>query len=485
MPALLPAVPIDVALFPAEGDRPGSWKVLHADGTVLFETSEEDTARGRLALLRQLAQTRMGAGHKVTGSDMLTMFPPTAPAPLLLTTLSSEQLTREDVFDSVSQTWKMTNVEVFRSGAALKLAGKEGTILKFVPDDVHAFVEAFDALGWQPPLKIGHDAEQPIVLEQLKAIGRVTALRAAKVKGHDGLDELGLFADLDKVPAALRDAIGDGRLYQRSIEFWTDYVPKPDGKGKFHRVLKAVSLLGDLPAVRGMPPLEIAPAKFAAEGQSETATTQETPAPMSDPTPKTGAGTVIQMSTEEYEKLKQTGESAKSEAARLTAENTEMQKRLARLEIDRRTEGATSAAARLRVEGKITPAQEQNVVEVLKSLDDDKADAVTITTLGADGKSAESKKSQRGALLSLLDSFPKHSNAPGAPSSKGPKSQPNALAASFDAMNAEERSKVEAALGEKYAAESKAKTVPELLAAYARARKDLVDGKVDAATVTA
>lgn len=476
--SLLPVVPIDVALFPAEGDRPGAWKVLHSDGTVLFETTEEDTARGRLATLRQLAQTRMAAGHKVSGSDMATMFPPTAPAPLLLTTLSSESLMREDVFDSPSQTWRMSNVQVFRSGAALKLVGKEGKILTFVPDDVHAFVEAFDALGWQPPLKIGHGIEQPIVLEQLKSIGRVTALRAAKVKGLNGLDELGLFADLDKVPEALHDAIRDGRLYQRSIEFWTDYVPKPDGSGLFHRTLKAIALLGaELPAVGGMPPLDVAPARFSTEGPSETALTQETEDPMPDPAAKA----VVQLSAEEYEKLKQTGESAKSEAARLTAENTDLQKRVVRLEIDRRTEGATGAAARLRDAGKITPAQEPFVLELLKSLDDDKKDAVVVT-LSTEKGTVESKHSQRGALLSLIDSFPKHPNAPGAPGTKGPHA-PTTLAAGFEALNAEKQSEAVATLGEKYAVEAKAATPAARLSAYERAQKDLVDGKVDVATV--
>lgn len=485
--SLLPAVPIDVALHPAADGKPGSWKVQHEDGTLLFESTDENAARDRLDLLRQMAQTRIAAGHKVTGADLTTLFPPTAPAPLLLTTLSSEDLKREDVFDPESKTWTMANVEIFRTGKALKLSGKEGRILEFVPDDVTAFVEAFDALGWTPPLKIGHETEQPIVLEQLPTIGRVVALRTAKVKGLNGLDELGLFADWTKVPDALHAAIRDGRLFQRSIEFWTDHVPRPDGGGKFHRVLKAVSLLGDLPAVRGMPPLDVAPAKFSAAGPSETATVStETDSPMDTP-PKPGAGTVITLSVEDYEKQKQALESAKTEAERLSAENKALSTRVSRLEVDRRTESATASASRLRDSGKITPAQEQNVVEILKSLDDEKTDAVTVTTLGADGKSQETKKSQRGALLSLLDSMPKHPNAPGSPASRGNRKDPAGVLPGdgFATLSFEDQKKAVAALGEKYAEETKAKTNADRLACYERAEKDLSAGKVEAATVLA
>lgn len=479
-------VPIDVSFIAPDGGKPGAWKVLHADGTELFSCAVEMTARKRCDALRDLAKIRLQAGHQVTGQDMLTLFPPTAPAPLVMGALSATELMREDVLDAASNTWTMRNVEIFRSGTALKCVAGAWKTLSFTADDVTHFVEAFAALGWQPPVKIGHGEDQAIVLAQLPALARVTGVRSAKVKDPAGADQLGLFADLAKVPTALRDAIRDGRLFQRSIEFWTDQIPRPDGTGKFARALKAVALLGsDLPAVPGMPPIDIAPTPFAA-GATDTTVTLTMEIPQMDPTNK-GAATVIQLSGEEYEKLKQSAESNKAEAERLKAEQLADRQRIAKLEADRRVESATSLASRLRDSGKITPAQEPLVLEILKGLDDDKKDAVVVTLSTKDG-TAESKSSQRAAFLSLLESFPKHPGAPSAGSTKGGAAGGTENTFDFGSLSLEKRDEAIAALGEKYAADAK-KANPndttKLTAFYERARKDLTAGKVTTAEVIA
>lgn len=475
-----PVVPIDAAFFaPADG-KAGRWKVLHADGTVLFESEVEAEARGRLESLRDLARVRMSAGHTVTGSDMLALWPPTAPASLLLGALSVDELKREDVFDSVSKTWRMSNVEIFRSGDALKCVGGKWTRLPFTADDVMNLVEAFDALGWTPPVKVTHATEQPLVLEQLPSLARAVALRAAKVKGPRSKVELGAFADLEKVPDALYGAIRDGRLFQRSIEFWRNRIP--DGSGStFPMVLKAVALLGEeLPAVRGMPPIDIAPAKFGAEEPTETLTTPKEPeTPMAENNSKAGAETVIQLSADEYAKLKQTAESNAQEATRLKAEQEASAKRIAKLEADRRIESATSAAARLRDAGKITPAQEPYVLEILKSLDDETKDAVVVTLSTKDG-TKESKLSQRGAFLAFLDTLPRSAGAPGAAATRGQRNPGTDVGGGFASLSAEQRSAQIAALGDRYLAEAAEKKQPlTQLAAYEKARKDLSSGAVE------
>lgn len=479
--ATLPAVPVDLAFFApdANSNKPAAWKVLHTDGTLLFESADEQVARLRLRALVDMAKIRLSAGRPVKGTDLLTLFPPTAPAPLILGALSADELTREDVFDSESQTWAMRNVEVFRSGRALKRVNGEWMVLEFTTDDVKDLVEAFAVLGWQPPLKAGHGDDQTVVLE-LPSLARVAGVRAAEVKDPQGLRQLGAFADLEKVPTELREAIRAGKFPQRSIEFWRGRVPRPGGKDgeKFPFVLKAVALLtpDEFPAVRGMKPLDVAPLALAAESPSDSATIDMETHPV-DPATKPAA---VTLSVEEYEKLKQGQESAKAALERLSADNKALQTQISRLEVDRRTETATSAAARLRDAGKITPAQEPVVLALLKTLDGDDSDRVVVETLSSDGKPSTTKQTQRAALLSLLDSFPKHPNAPGSGASRGDqKKAPSGSAEDFASLSMEDRSKAEDAVHVKLCADAKVDRWSKAgLALGDKARKGLRSGEI-------
>ena len=473
-----PVVPIDLGYIAPKDGASGRWRIQHEDGTLLFETDNEAEGRARLEQLRDLARARMSGGHQVTGSDMRTLFPPTAPAPLTMGAMASaDELKREDVFDPESRTWTMRNVEIFRSGVALKRVAGQWKQIPFTADDVTDLVEAFDALGWTPPVKVTHASEQPIVLEQLPSLARAVALRAAKVKGPGSKVETGAFADLEKVPEALHAAIRDGRLFQRSIEFWRNRIPR-DAGGTFPMVLKAVALLGDeLPAVRGMPPIDAAPARFSVEAESETVTlTLKETHPAMDPAKKDGAEQVIELSVEKYEELKQTAETAKQEASRLRAEQEASAKRLARLESDRRIEGATSTVARLSIAGKITPAQEPFVTELLKSLDDDNQDAVAVTLSTKDGEKT-AKHSLRGAFVAFLDTLSAHPAAP----SKGAGTKGSGKPASetdFASLSAMDRSRAVTSVGERYLAEAEAAKKPmTMVDAYEKARKDLSSGQ--------
>lgn len=476
-----PVVPIDATFFAPKDGKAGYWQVLHTDGTVLFQSESENDARGRLSHLRELARTRMSAGHAVTGSDMLALWPPTAPAALLLGALSAEQLERVDAFDPASKTWAMRNVEIFRSGDAMKRVSGEWKRLSFTTDDVKDLVEAFDALGWTPPVKVTHATEQPMVLEQLPSLARVVALRAAKVTGPRSAVGLGAFADLEKVPDALREAIRSGRLFQRSIEFWRNRIPRESG-GTYPMVLKAVALLGEeLPAVLGMPPIDVAPAKFGAEEPTETFTlsieTQENDPVTAPNTP--GAPAKVELSAEEYAKLKQTAETASQEATRLKAEQEASAKRIAKLEADRKIESATNAAARLRAAGHITPSQEPLALEILKSLDDDSKDAVVVTLSTKDGEKTQ-KYSARSAFVAFCESLPKSAGAPGGARSRGDRGNlSSGDPASFDSLSGEDKSAAVAAVGNAYfeASQKAGDKAATLLSSYERARRDLVSGK--------
>lgn len=446
--------------------------VFAADGKVLFESADRTAALARASILSEIADRR---GARATSDELQVLFPATAPAPLILGALSATaaSLARTDDLDAASGTWTMRNVELFRTGVAYLGAKKQRT---FTTDDVLDFIEAFVVLGWQPPLKIGHNGEQPL-LDGLPAIGRVVALRAADVVDQQGQKHLGLFSDWEKVPEVLHAAIKDGALYQRSIEFW-EGLTAPDGKTRLPMVLKAVSLLGaDLPAVRGMPPIDVAPPRVAASVDSESVTTPlESKSPMTTP-PNPGAGTQVTLSAQEYEALK----TSQAEAASLKAEQKALKDRLNRVEIDRRVEGATNVAARLRTEGKISPAQEALAIELLKSLDDEKADAITLSTVDENKKPREEKLSARQAFVRFVESMPKQAGAPGAPGTSGTRDTGTA-GGSFQALSAEERSQKVAALGKKYKGDS-AKGFKTDLAAYAAARKDLESGAVKAEEV--
>lgn len=452
----------------------GVFRVATSDGVTLYESKERTAAYARASMLSEIVDLRQG---RATSEELLVLFPPTAPAPLVFGTLSASSagLSREDVFHDGSKTWSMRNVEIFREGEAFKQkADGSWHKIAFTADDVVAFVEAFTVLGWQPPVKITHSGDQRMLLAELPSIARVTSLRAAKVQASDGCSVMALFADLERVPEVLRDAIGQGKFPQRSIEFWRNSIPRPKGQGTLALALKAIALLGeDLPAVRGMPALDIAPAKFDASGHSEMVYTHPMEnRSMSDPAK---SGDVVTLSAEEYAKQKQLAESLKAENDRLKATQDEQQKRLDRLEIDRRVEAATGLASRVRESGKITPAQEPYVVALLKSLDDEQKDAVAVTLSTKDGPKEE-KCSVRGAFVRFLDTLSVHPNAPGAAQTRGDKTGGTGVA-SFASLDVASRSALVAKLGEAYEAD-KAKGFASKLAAYDAAQKDLASGRV-------
>ena len=454
--------------------KDGRSRVVHrGDGKTLFESDDEAAALRRGAILASLAKRR---GSKSSSEELFVLFPPTAPEPLILCAefaLGSEATKREDVWDPVSKTWTMRNVEVFREGVALKRsASGEWSEIHFTADDVCNLVEAFAVLEWQPPAKITHSRDQALVLDSLPTIARATALRAAEVKRkRDGCSVLAALADLEKVPPALYEAIGAGKFPQRSIEFWRD-LPRPGESGKkLPMVLKAVSLLGDeLPAVRGMPPLDIAVQTFAAGAPTESLILSMESEPVTTPAPAAPAApATITLSAEEHAKQVQAHESLKAENARLKAAQDAQDARLARIELETRIASATALSARFRTEGKITPAQEPHVLELLKALDDEKKDAVTL--------SATEKVSARGAFGKFLESLSVQPGAPAAGArSKGSEQERPGAGSGFDSLSIEEQSTKVYELGTKYHAD-KAKGFESLLAACEQARKDLIDGK--------
>lgn len=110
-------------------------------------------------------------------------------------------------------------------------------------DMVAAFDDLHDRLGYDPPVKLDHDEEQPLLEDTSKdggpAFGWVSKLYRKGSK---------LLADLSKVPEKLAELVEAGAYRGRSAEIWWDV----EFEGKtYRRALKALALLGvKMPAVR-------------------------------------------------------------------------------------------------------------------------------------------------------------------------------------------------------------------------------------------
>lgn len=116
----------------------------------------------------------------------------------------------------------------------------------YVEADLDRMVTAFGQVGFEPPIKLGHDESQPLAKSDgMPAIGWVTNLRRS---GNL------LYCDLKDLPRKVYDAIRRKNYKRVSAEVYWDYTC--NGK-KWPRVLKALALLGaDVPAVTNLASLE-------------------------------------------------------------------------------------------------------------------------------------------------------------------------------------------------------------------------------------
>lgn len=130
--------------------------------------------------------------------------------------------------------YEIRDVEVFAAG--------EWNDEKYTNKDLDSMVEAFDKVGYQVPLKLGHRDEAGE-----RAYGWVRNLR------REGAKLLADFADLSK---EVYDWIQEHRYDHVSAEIFHNLKR---GKDKFRRALKAVALLGaETPGVAGLQPLRTA-----------------------------------------------------------------------------------------------------------------------------------------------------------------------------------------------------------------------------------
>lgn len=138
----------------------------------------------------------------------------------------------------MSETYTITNCPIFAVGQW------NGDI--YTEADLDHMVAAFNQVGFQPPMKLGHDESQQLAKNDgMPAIGWATNLRRVGTQ---------LYCDLKDLPKRVYDAIKRKNYNRVSAEVYWDYTC--NGK-KWPRVLKALSLLGaDIPAVTSLGALE-------------------------------------------------------------------------------------------------------------------------------------------------------------------------------------------------------------------------------------
>jgi hypothetical protein len=126
--------------------------------------------------------------------------------------------------------------------------------------DLDAMIEAFDKVGFEPPVKAGHQdgQEKPGTMQRVfgvPALGYVSRVYRVGSK---------LLADLKDVPRKFADLIKAGSYKRISSEVYWSYKDEASGK-TYPRVLKAVAFLGaDIPALTNLRAIESLYKKTAA-----------------------------------------------------------------------------------------------------------------------------------------------------------------------------------------------------------------------------
>lgn len=119
--------------------------------------------------------------------------------------------------------------------------------------DLEAMVEAFGKVGFEPPVKAGHEEGQEQNDEIRRKLFGVPALGYVKRLYLSGKK---LLADLGDVPARFGQLIKAGAYKRISAEIFWNYNDESTGK-KWPRVLKAISFLGaDIPALTNLKAVE-------------------------------------------------------------------------------------------------------------------------------------------------------------------------------------------------------------------------------------
>jgi hypothetical protein len=262
---------------------------------------------------------------------------------------------------NVETTFNLEGVEIFSEGI---WNGDE-----YTKKDLNSMVENFDETGFQPPLKLGHNEEQPEMLDGAPALGYVDKIY---------IDGKKLLANFVNLPKKVYEAIKRGNYKRVSSEIYWNY--KSDGKS-LDRVLKAVALLGsEIPAVTNLESIsglynKNAEFKFYLEKENQDMDTEN------------------KVDIKEFKNLQE-------QIAKLKEEKAVTEKELNDRKIQQRAEKIAAFVSYQKEVGKVLPAFEKQLVALLETTNDEKVYSYTV-----EEKTIE--LSQFELVESIIESLPK------------------------------------------------------------------------------
>lgn len=285
-----------------------------------------------------------------------------------------KNLSFDDWFKSYAvTTFNIEGVEIFSAG---RWNGDKYTV-----DDIEAMVKAFEHVGWQPPLKLGHNSEQEkgLYKDGQPALGWINRVYRQGEK---------LLADFKDLPQKVYEAIKRGNYKRVSAEIYWNY--STNGK-TFPRVLRAVALLGaDIPAVTNLEAI----AGLYKEGNHEFKVydTKEDKRMDTEKELQEAKAKLTNLTTEK-EALE--AKNKELEGAKATAET-----KLAEREAEVKAAGIKAFVDAQKKAGKVLPAFEKELTALLTS-----ASEVKVYSYAADGKTVE--LSQRETIERIISTLPK------------------------------------------------------------------------------
>lgn len=264
--------------------------------------------------------------------------------------------------NAVEQTYNLNGVEIFSTGIW------NGD--RYSEKDLDAMIENFDDVGFEPPIKLGHNEEQSELQDGQPALGYISKIYKVGSK---------LVADFKELPKKVFDAIKRGNYKRVSSEIYWNY--KANGS-TFNRVLKAVALLGaDIPAVTNLESIE---GLYSNMGTGEVKYHYN--------------GKESEIMEENHDKV--SIQKYEDEISQLRKEKEEVMKEYQAHKDEIKKENIASYMDGLKTEGKILPVQYKEVEALLSTATDEK-----VYSYSQDDK--EINLSQFELVTSILDNMPK------------------------------------------------------------------------------
>ena len=264
--------------------------------------------------------------------------------------------------NAVEQTFNLNGVEIFSTGIW------NGD--RYSEKDLDAMIENFDDVGFEPPVKLGHNEEQSELQDGQPALGYISKIYKVGSK---------LVADFKELPKKVYDAIKRGNYKRVSSEIYWNY--KANGS-TFNRVLKAVALLGaDIPAVTNLESIE---GLYSNMGTGEIKYHYN--------------GKESEIMEEKHDTISM--DEHKEKLAELQKEKEEVMKEYQAHKDEIKKSKIASYMEELKAEGKILPVQSKEVEALLTTATDEK-----VYSYSQDEK--EISLSQFELLTKILDANPK------------------------------------------------------------------------------